>query len=59
LDLKDLYTGKLVKSTKYEGVHEIIRLDNYTMSAWCRPLNSIDFELREIKIEDLKECRRG
>lgn len=54
----NLYNGKMVKSTSYEGILEIIRLDDYTMTAWCRPLNSIDFELKEVKIEDLREARR-
>lgn len=59
MKLEELYTGQLVKSNKHEGVMEVIRIDDYTMSAWCRPINSIDFNLIEVQISDLRETKRG
>lgn len=58
LDLKDIYTGQLVKSNKHEGALEVIRIDDFSYSVWVRPLNSIDFELIEVQISDLREARR-
>lgn len=55
MDLKNIYTGKPVKTTKDENTYEVLRVDDFTMSVWLRPINSIDFELKEAKIEDLKE----
>ncbi|MDV3426704.1 MAG: hypothetical protein LIR50_05875 [Bacillota bacterium] len=55
MDYSKIYVGMPVKTTKDENIWEILRIDDYSMSVWCRPINSIDFELKEFKIEELKE----
>lgn len=59
MDLKDIYTGLPVKHKSLEGTYEVQTIDDYSMSVWCRKLNSVDFELKEFKVEDLKKVKRG
>lgn len=58
MELKDIYTGALVRHIHHEGIYEVQTIDDYSMSVWCRKINSIDFELKEFKIEDLREYKR-
>jgi len=55
MELKDIYTGLPVKHKRLEGNYEVIRVDDFSMSIWCRALNSIDNKLKEFKAEDLEE----
>ena len=52
----EIYPGKAVKSQKIKDtILEILRIDDYTESVYCVPLNSIDGKVVEIQIEDLEE----
>lgn len=53
MELKDIYNGLPVKSKKFDGVLEVIRVDDISESIYCRPINSIDGRLKEMKAEDL------
>lgn len=55
MDLKDIYTGLPVKNKRLEGKYEVIKIDDFNMSVWCRALNSIDNTLKEFNSEDLEE----
>ena len=55
MDLKDIFIGKPVKTTTKDWVFWILRIDETMESIWCIPLNSIDNETIECKVEELKE----
>lgn len=54
MELKDIYTGLPVKTTKEEGTFEVIRIDDFSETIWCSKINSIDLELREFRVEELR-----
>jgi hypothetical protein len=54
LKLNQIYNGLPVKTTNDEGTWEIIRIDEFSETIWCSKLNSIDLELKEFRIEELK-----
>jgi len=59
MELKDIYNGLPVKTDKFDGLLEVVRVDDVSESIYCRPTNSVENGLKEMKAEDLRECRRG
>jgi hypothetical protein len=53
MDIEAIYTGLPVRVTGIEGTFEIINIDYYSMSVWCSKINSIDNDLREVRISEL------
>lgn len=54
MELSQIYVGLVVKVDGREGIYQIIRIDDYTMSTWCNKINSIDHDLREVRLQDLR-----
>lgn len=55
MDLKNIYVGMPVRTTKEEGIWEVIRIDNYTESIFCNPIGKQNADIKEFKVEELKE----
>jgi hypothetical protein len=55
LELSKIQTGLPVKSTKQEGIFEILRVDEFSETVWCNKLNSIDLEIKEFRAGELEE----
>jgi len=55
MDLKNIYVGMPVKTTKEEGIWEVLRIDNYTGTIFCNKIAFQHADIKEFKVEELKE----